>query len=174
MNELKECVDSVTSAAEHSVFEVGRVGWIEQGFPADLADKLAHLPALESGLDIALVASQSKHSVSEVATVYFAVGEALNLKWLMERVEELPVETRWHAHARGALRDELNAQQRSLVSQMFAFDHAGEGAQRVVAWLNRDDPVLKSTLAMLAEMRTQINIDYPIVSVAVRRLAQLV
>ena len=174
MNELKQSIDNVTSAAEHSVFEVGRVGWIEQGFPADLADKLAHLPALGAGLDIALVASESKHSVSEVATVYFAVGEALNLNWLMEKIEELPVETRWHAHARGALRDELNAQQRSLVSQMFASDYAGDGAQRVAAWMNRDDSVLKSTLATLSDMRTQVNIDYPIVSVAVRRLAQLV
>ena len=62
---------------------------------------------------------------------HFAVGEALNLKWLMEKVEELPVETRWHAHARGALRDELNAQQRSLVSQMFAMGTAGDGAIRI-------------------------------------------
>src|SRR5690606_29969390 len=72
MNELKQRIDSVTSAAEHSMFEVGRVGWIEQGFPADLADNLAHLPALGAGLDIALVASQSKRSVAEVAAVYFA------------------------------------------------------------------------------------------------------
>jgi glutamate dehydrogenase len=174
MNELKQRIDSVTSSAEHSVFEVGRVGWIEQGFPAELADKLSHLPALAAALDIALVASQTKQSVADVATVHFAVGEALNLKWLMEKVEELPVETRWHAHARGALRDELNAQQCSLVRQMFAMDNAGDGALRVAAWMNRDDPVLKSTLATLAEMRSQVNIDYPIVSVAVRRLAQLV
>jgi len=53
-------------------------------------------------------------------------------------------------------------------------DKAGDGAHRVAAWMNRDDPVLKSTLATLAEMRSQVNIDYPIVSVAVRRLAQLV
>ncbi|MBL0221908.1 MAG: NAD-glutamate dehydrogenase [Xanthomonadales bacterium] len=174
MNELKQRIDSVTSSAEHSVFEVGRVGWIEQGFPAELADKLSHLPALAAALDIALVASQTKQSVADVATVHFAVGEALNLKWLMEKVEELPVETRWHAHARGALRDELNAQQRSLVSQMFAMGTAGDGAQKVAAWMNRDDPLLKSTLATLAEMRSQVSIDYPIVSVAVRRLAQLV
>ena len=125
-------------------------------------------------MDIALVARQSGRSVVDVASVFFAVGEALNLKWLMEKVEELPVETRWHAHARGSLRDELNAQHRSLATQMLNFDEAGDGANRVAAWLNRDDPVLKATLATLADMRTQVVIDYPIVSVAVRRLAQLV
>ncbi len=174
MNELKERIDGVIGAAERSVFETGRQVWIEQGFPAELADKLAHLPALGSGMDIALVARQSGRSVVDVASVFFAVGEALNLKWLMEKVEELPVETRWHAHARGSLRDELNAQHRSLATQMLNFDEAGDGANRVAAWLNRDDPVLKATLATLADMRTQVVIDYPIVSVAVRRLAQLV
>ncbi|HMM65646.1 MAG TPA: NAD-glutamate dehydrogenase, partial [Dokdonella sp.] len=174
MRELRSRIDGVTSAAERAVFEAGRVHWIEQGFPEELSNQLAHLPALASAMDIALVARQSAHSVVEVAAVYFAVGEALNLKWLMEKVEELPVETRWHAHARGSLRDELNAQQRSLVSQMLAFESAGEGAHRVAAWMNRDDPMLKMTLATLADMRSQVVIDYPIVSVAVRRLAQLV
>ena len=174
MEELKAHIDGVTSAAERAEFESGREYWIEQGFPATLADKLAHLPALGAGMDIALVARESQHSVVDVAAVYFAVGEALNLKWLMEKIEELPVETRWHAHARGSLRDELNIQQRSLVGQMLAADSAGEGAHRVAAWMDRDDLVLKSTLATLADMRSQVVIDYPIVSVALRRLAQLV
>jgi glutamate dehydrogenase len=42
----------------------------------------------------------------------------------------------------------------------------------VQAWLNRDDATLKYTRSMLAEILTQ-NADYPIASVAVRRLAQL-
>jgi glutamate dehydrogenase len=174
MNELKSRIDSVTSAAERAVFEAGRAVWIEQGFPADLADKLAHLPALGSGMDIALVARESNQSVVEVASVFFAVGEILNLKWLMEKVEELPVETRWHAAARGSLRDELISQQRSLVIQILGFEHSGESIHRVAAWMGREDPVLKATLATLADMRAQVVIDYPIVSVAVRRLAQLI
>jgi glutamate dehydrogenase len=174
MNELKSRIDSVTSAAERAVFEAGRAVWIEQGFPADLADKLAHLPSLGSGMDIALVARESNQSVVEVASVFFAVGEVLNLKWLMEKVEELPVETRWHAAARGSLRDELISQQRSLVIQILGFEHTGEPIHRVAAWMGREDPLLKATLATLADMRAQVVIDYPIVSVAVRRLAQLV
>ena len=174
MRELRARIDAVTSAAENAVFEAGRAQWIEQGFPEQLADQLAHLPSLASAMDIALVAQQSGHSVVDVASVFFAVGEALNLKWLMEKVEDLPVETRWHAHARGSLRDELLSHQRSLVSQMLAFECAGEGAHRVAAWIGRDDPTLKALLSTLADMRSQVVIDYPIVSVAVRRLAQLV
>ncbi len=174
MVELRKDIVSVTSASENALFESGCARWIEQGFPAELADQLSHLPALGAVLDIALVAVESGAPVARVAAVHYAVGEALNLRWLMEKVEELPVETRWHAHARGSLRDELNAQQRSLALQILAFDTKGEGADRVAAWMNRDDAALKTTLAMLADMRSQVVIDYPIVSVAVRRLAQLV
>jgi glutamate dehydrogenase len=105
--------------------------------------------------------------------VFFAIGEALNLRWLMEKIEELPVETRLHAHARGSLRDELNAQQRALAAQVLARGGDGSGSERVAEWLDRDDPALKYTLGMFADMRSQVVIDYPIVSVAVRRLAQL-
>ncbi|WP_395621720.1 NAD-glutamate dehydrogenase domain-containing protein, partial [Dokdonella sp.] len=174
MAELRAKIDSVSSASEHAVFERGRVRWIEQEFPAGLADQLAYLPALGAALDIALVARESGASVAQVATTYYSIGEALNLKWLMEKVEELPVETRWHAHARGSLRDELNAQQRSLTLQVLAWKSKAEGADRVAAWMSRDDVALKTTLATLNDMRSQVVIDYPIVSVAVRRVAQLV
>ena len=44
----------------------------------------------------------------------------------------------------------------------------------VAQWLGRDDAALRFTLGMLADMRNQVQMDYPTVSVAVRRLAQLV
>ena len=53
-------------------------------------------------------------------------------------------------------------------------DGKSDGAALVDAWIKRDDAPLKFTLAMFADMRAQVNMDYPTVSVAVRRLAQLV
>jgi glutamate dehydrogenase len=92
------------------------------------------------------------------------------------KVEELAVESRWHAQARGSLRDELYTQHRTLTAQII--EHSGKstakGADLVAAWITRDDPALKFTLDMFADMRTQVVTDYPIVSVAVRRLTQLV
>ena len=106
--------------------------------------------------------------------MYFALGEALHLSWLMGKVEELPVESRWHAQARGSLRDELYTQHRALTAQIIEHGGSGNGADLVATWLQRDDPALKFTLDMFADMRQQVVTDYPIVSVAVRRLAQLV
>ena len=44
---------------------------------------------------------------------------------------------------------------------------------RVQAWLERDDANLRFTLAMLSDLAAQKTLDYPTVSVAVQRLAQL-
>jgi glutamate dehydrogenase len=173
MVELKQRLADVITEADRTAFESLRARWIEAQFAEPLANELAALPPLGALLDIVLVSGQTGHSIEQVARVFFAIGEALNLRWLMEKIEELPVETRWHAHARGSLRDELNAQQRALAAQVLARGGDGSGSERVAEWLDRDDPALKYTLGMFADMRSQVVIDYPIVSVAVRRLAQL-
>ena len=149
--------------------------WSKAGFPEPLARSLAALPALASALDIIEVSLDRQLPVPRVAQVYYALGDALHLKWLMGRIEELPVEGRWHAQARGTLRDELYFQQRALVAQVLG--KAGkdaDGAALVAQWLAREDSTLRFTLGMLADMRNQVQMDYPTVSVAVRRLAQLV
>ncbi len=172
---LKSRLAEIVTDADRAALEAGTARWAELGFAPGLSAQLAALPALGALLDIVLVASESGHPIADVAGVYFATGEALNLRWLMEKIEELPVETRWHAHARGSLRDELNARQRALTRQVLESPQAkaGNGSERVAAWLERDDPALAYTLGMFTDMRSQLTVDYPLVSVAVRRLAQL-
>jgi len=174
MDTLRATLDQVIAEGDRATFAEARARWIGHAFPEALADQLAALPILAPALDIVLVAGERGLPVARVAEVDFALGDALELKWLMQKIEELAVETRWHAHARGALRDELNSQQRALAGQVLAAGLDGDGTAQVAQWLDRDDPTLKFTRAMLAEMRSQVTIDYPIVSVAVRRLAQLV
>ena len=122
------------------------------------------------------VAAERGLPVAQVAEVYYQVGDALHLKWLMDRVEELPVTGRWHAHARGNLRDELYSQHRALTAQILALADgaAGSGRQLVGDWFAGEDAALRFTLGMFADMRSQVGMDYPTVMVAVRRLAQLV
>ncbi len=141
--------------------------WQQAGLPAALAAQLAALPALGLALDVVEVAHDSGKPIAQVAHTFFDLGAALELDWMRVRIEELPVESRWHAQARGSLRDELAHQHRQLAVQVLA------SGQSVEAWLGREDAALRYTLGMLAEIRA-LPLDYPIASVAVRRLAQLV
>ncbi|GAB2493333.1 NAD-glutamate dehydrogenase [Arenimonas alkanexedens] len=149
--------------------------WQQLGYPEDLAQAFASLPFLAYALDIVEVSIEQDLPVADVAEAYFNLSDALHTKWLMDSVEALPVEGRWHAQARGVLRDELQAQQRALVAQVLGASHAGSSSQALVeAWLARDDATLKYTMSMFADMRNLRGLDYPTLSVAVRRLAQVV
>jgi glutamate dehydrogenase len=124
-------------------------------------------------MDVIETSLESGRPVAHVARVFFDLGEALDIEWLRGQIEKLPVESRWHAQARGALRDELAVQQRAMVSQILASEQGKQGADgAVTAWLQRDNPQLQFTRSMLDEIRG-VDVDYPIASVALRRLAQI-
>jgi glutamate dehydrogenase len=146
--------------------------WKEKGVPDDLGGQLAALPYLEPCTDIIELARERRLKPVDVAKVWFRLGDALSLPWLAEQIDGLKVDGRWHAVARGVLRDELAAQQRALVGQVLAMHGAHAGA-KVTQWIERDDASLKFTLSMLQELAAQKTLDYPTASVAVQRLSQL-
>ncbi|HEX5307144.1 MAG TPA: NAD-glutamate dehydrogenase, partial [Dyella sp.] len=169
---LRKALPDALTDTGRGDFESSQEKWEGLGLPADLAMRLARLSELRAALDMVEVAQQSGATVAKVATVFFELGEALDLEWLRDQIEALPVEGHWHAQARGSLLDELNHQHRALALQVLTLCGDRTDVSPVQAWLQRDDATLKYTRTMLAEILTQ-NADYPIASVAVRRLAQL-
>ena len=127
---------------------------------------------LEPAFDIIELARTRKLKPVEVSKVHFRLGEALRLPWLFEQIDALEVNGRWHAVARGVLRDELAAHQRTLAGQVLSMPGAS-AEDKVANWLARDDSSLRFTLAMLSDVAEQKTLDYPTVSVAVQRLGQL-
>jgi glutamate dehydrogenase len=171
---LRQVLPDILPPESRAALDADLALWRKQGFPDDLARGLACLPYLTYGLDIVEVALERNLPVADVGLVYFALSDALHSKWLMDSVEKLPVEGRWHAQARGVLRDELQAQQRSLVGIVLASASPGARPEALVRqWLARDDAALKYTLSMFGDMRNLRSMDFATLSVAVRRLAQI-
>ncbi|WP_084499971.1 NAD-glutamate dehydrogenase domain-containing protein [Luteimonas mephitis] len=164
--------EAILPDSQRPEYEASLAEWKSRGVPADLALQLAALPYLEPCCDIIEVARERKLKPVDVARVHFRLGDALRLPWLVQQIDQLPVEGRWHAVARGVLRDELAAQQRALVGQVLSAPGSGADA-KVRSWIGRDDAALRFTLSMLNELAAQKTLDYPTASVAVRRLAQL-
>ncbi|MGH8192369.1 MAG: NAD-glutamate dehydrogenase [Rhodanobacteraceae bacterium] len=173
-------MDALRAALPGTLTETGRASWdvdLEKwqglGFPHELAHNLATIPSLEGSMDVIETSLDSGRPVEHVARVFFDLGEALDIEWLRTQIEKLPVESRWHAQARGALRDELAVQQRAMVGQILASEQGRQGADGAVsAWLERESPQMQFTRGMLDEIRG-VDVDYPIASVALRRLAQI-
>jgi glutamate dehydrogenase len=169
---LRAGLPGILSETDRVRFADARARWLDAGLPEGLSGELARIGLLYSALDVIEVAASRSVKVEDVARVYSGLGEALHLQWLLQKIEELPVDGRWHALARGSMRDEMQQQQGALVLQVLAHGK-GDVGKRLQTWLERDDAALKFTLGMFADMRNQLQMDYPTVSVAVRRLAQL-
>jgi glutamate dehydrogenase len=172
VTELRKALPDVLTPTGRADFEINAEKWEGLGSSAELAQRLARVPVLRASLDMAEAAHQSGQPIARVAGVFFGIAEALDLDWLRNEIEALPVESRWHAQARGSLLDELNHQHRALAVQVLAWNADKPAVEAVAGWLDRDDPALKYTRGMLAEILSQ-TADYPIASVAVRRLALL-
>ncbi|WP_295941046.1 NAD-glutamate dehydrogenase domain-containing protein [uncultured Xanthomonas sp.] len=146
--------------------------WQDKGLPPALAQQLSELRFLEPAFDIIEMARTRKLKPVEVSKVHFRLGEALQLPWLFEQIDALEVNGRWHAVARGVLRDELAKHHSALAGQALSLP-GGTAEAKVQHWLQRDDSSLRFTLSMLQELAAQKTLDYPTVSVAVQRLGQL-
>jgi glutamate dehydrogenase len=144
------------------------------GFPAAFAATIAALNPMAAAFDIIEVGAHQGCNIERAAKVYFDLGDALHLKWLQDQIEKLPVEGRWHANARGVMRDELYAQHRALASQLLARGASQQDDAVAQSWLNSAQGELAYTLTMFNEMRASAVMDYATMSVAIRRLAQLV
>ncbi|WP_460917538.1 NAD-glutamate dehydrogenase [Pseudoxanthomonas sangjuensis] len=164
--------DGVLPASLRPPYEASLREWKAKGLPPALAGQIAALPYLEPSSDIIEVALAHKLKPVEVSKVHYRIGEALHLPWLLQQVDALQVDGRWHAVARGVLRDELCTRHRQLTSQVLGMPGSTPEA-KVHSWLSRDDASLRFTLNMLNELAGQKTLDYPTASVAVQRLSQL-
>ncbi|NLA68240.1 MAG: NAD-glutamate dehydrogenase [Gammaproteobacteria bacterium] len=164
--------EGILTDGQRPAYEQSLADWKAKGMPDDLGGQLAALPYLEACPDIIELARERKRKPVDVARAHFRLAEALDLPWLVQQIDALPVDGRWHAVAHGALRDELAARHRALVGQVLSMPGRDADA-KVAQWLRRDDAALKFTLGMLSELAAQKTLDYPTASVAVRRLAQL-
>jgi glutamate dehydrogenase len=171
--QLNASLDDVIPPSYKQRYDEQEQAFVAAGYPATMARRIARMPVLNAAFDVIDLARERGVAIDEAARVFFELGDALYLRWFGEAIETLPVSGRWHANARGVLRDELFAQRRTLAANLLS-QPATPGMSRVQAYVASGDPVLANTMAMFSELRTQQSVDYPTISVAVRRLGQLV
>jgi glutamate dehydrogenase len=119
---LPDCIDP--AAGERMAQEARALA--ERGVPEGLARRIAALPYLLPGLDIAELATGHGVEAATVGRLYFRLGSHLGLDWLRDRVAELPAEAFWERMARNALRDDT-ARLHRMVTQAALETAAGAG-----------------------------------------------
>jgi glutamate dehydrogenase len=169
--EVQKSIRKSMSAAELDSLHAQMQPFVDGGFPRKLAERTAMLDRLFPTLDVVETAARRRSDVGRIAQVFFGLGDALELKWLRRQVEALDVVGQWHAMSRANLRDELFTQHNRLVERVLQAD--GRKRDPVAAWLGDNAERVGLVQKMLRHMRSQAEMDYPTISVAVRALGQL-
>ncbi len=145
----------------------------KQGFADEAASALALMPLMHAALDVVDISLKTGKPVLDVAQVYFGLSERINLQWLRDLIEQLPVTGRWHAHARGALRDDLFEQHGQLATLLLEKYPQADGHQVVSLWSRDLAREVSETRKMIKHMRQEKLADYATVMVVVRTIRHL-
>ena len=129
---------------------------------------------LLSAMDVVEVATSAAISVEAAASVYFELGEKLDLHWLRDQIAALPRDNRWQALSRAALRDDLYAQLSALTLDSLRLD-AGDAtpAERVEAWLDQNRIPVARCRQILGDLASAGRTDFTMLSVAMGEIRTL-
>jgi glutamate dehydrogenase len=145
------------------------------GVPQELAARVAGMPSMPFAFDIVAISSDTGRTLHDAMTMYFLLGDRLELSWLRERIVELPRANRWQALARGALREDLLGLYRKLAAQVLGRSGGPVPSEMAIEqWEARNQPSVERWLATLAEIRASRTYDTTTLPVALRELRRLI
>jgi glutamate dehydrogenase len=143
------------------------------GVPAELAQRVAGFSAAYAALDVVEVSGSTGRPVEEVAAVYFALDDLLELGRVRQRIVELPRNDRWQTLARAALRDDLYAAQAALTAEVLTTTAPGEPRGRIEEWAERNAAAVGRASSVLADIVAGETYDVATLSVALRQIRGL-
>jgi glutamate dehydrogenase len=110
----------------------------------------------------------------EVAAIYFAIGEELQLDWFAAQILSAKIDTEWQGMARDSYLEDLEWQQRTLATGVLHYLEAdrdlSHGMER---WAVRETPLLERWRQMLSELQAVSTPDFAMLAVANRELLDL-
>jgi glutamate dehydrogenase len=147
----------------------------ESGVPAQLAAEVAAAPLLPAALDLAVVTERTGAPVALAGQVMQYVAERLALVPLRELVLALPRDRRWPSMARASLRDDLAAEQSSLIEDILSARGSDDDDPHrlVAAWEKSWDATQARSAAQLADIAAGDRHELAELLVAVRTLRGL-
>jgi len=172
--ELVQALPQCLSPAERETLNQRVKHFIDAGAPEQTAIEVARVVPLSSSLDIVEIAASLNQPVASIASVYFALGQHLELSWLREQIGTLVASSHWHKLATAELRGDLHYQQRHLCAEVAcvtASDLSPE--ERVQEWSNRNASATAQYQSLITELKANTSIDFAMLSLAINEVHKL-
>ena len=148
---------------------------IEGGVPEKLASKVACTTSMLSFLGVVEASTLTDRPLTDVATLYFMIGDELGLHWFGEQINALHINNHWQALAREAYRDDLDWQQRALTIAVLQTEAPSDITleERLVQWRKCYQALLNRWDSMITEIKLGNTQEFSMYAVALRELLDL-
>ncbi len=165
---LSEGMPKPLSAKDRLAFNKRIKKLMADGVPRVVAQKVSTLELLSNALDIVEVATENQRDVIAVASIYFNLGEYLQINWVRSQIAQLDVQSHWHNIAKTRLAETLSGHQRGLTAQITQSTKGKLSAKHVLdTWAEKNIFPYERHMKMLSELRVRQSIDFAMLSVAV-------
>jgi glutamate dehydrogenase len=174
---LRECLDSYTTKQlQENIDHLSHLG-LENEF----SERLAILGIMASFPDIILIADETRRSVKEAASVYFALGERFGFSELRQSVELLHSHSSWHRTALSTIVEDLFSYQSEAAKSVLEYGQEapacveGDSQGCISFWCNARKEYVVRIEKMLGDvLRGEGAPDLAYLMVVVRELRSLV
>ena len=159
-------------AQEQYQDQVGQ--YMESGVDEGLAQRVAGGFQSYNALGIIQATGETESPLLEVASLFFLIGERLELDWFSGQILASKVENEWQALARDTYLEDLEWQQRTLaVGALKHMQEEGDLAGCLERWEVQESALLDRWREMLTELHTTMSPDFAMFAVANRELLDL-
>jgi len=143
--------------------------------PEKLCNQLASLDSLSTIYDIVDIASDCNVDYRDVAKTYFNISTRLHLKWLSDKVLEMPINNHWDNISVKTIIDEIFDYQ-SLITKKIISIHISKNEKdlsNIDNWLKKNIMNIKKYEKFIAELKSNIVIDSSVAVVAINNIKNL-
>lgn len=170
---LIEEMPGILHGQYHKQWRQEQARLVKIGVPESLAQHLASVHSAGGALDILLLDHLAPEDLQATATIYYEVGDWLNVPWLLSAIQALEAKGRWQALARVSLRDDCYLAHQRIVADVLA--QKGDNAKTCIkAWRAGRGDSVDFVRGRLQELEASDATSFAHLSVAVRSLARLV
>lgn len=174
IHELWMILPDVVSGIEKEALEFTKANYIKSGMEQSLATKMAYIRLLYSAMDVTYISSHYKQPLDRVASLYYLLGDKLDLSVFREQINANPVDDNWDALARAASRDDVDFYQREIAIGILQAKNLPEALdEKLAKWTEICAALLARWNTMLTELKTTPSKEFTIFSVALRELFDL-
>ncbi|HXP95718.1 MAG TPA: NAD-glutamate dehydrogenase domain-containing protein [Telmatospirillum sp.] len=147
---------------------------VEDGVPAELADRLAQMEILPAIWDIrGILEAAPDISLADASQLYLLCGTRFGLEWLRATAQKLSVNSLWQRRAVAGLVEDLNNHQRKITASI-ASQNGGAGSDLIDEWVRRKEDHVEGVDKLITELMAAESCDLAMLVVANREIHAIV